>query len=422
MNVLLLVILSLVCYTLAGKYAMKPKLDLAPVKLQSYGTIASRSNMRSNTHELKVVAEKAAGVFRTSVTQQARPELRNVVIVTATNAAYKTHLQNFACWLNELAMKALLFSLDSEMQKYAVKMVQKDPKAPTFYSYEWATGISSTADWRTPEFHVITTAKLEVVLAMLRLQYDVLFVDPDVALMRDPFPYLLWQNVDMAYSRNALCPSSDVFDVFKAYYVDEGNTGFYFVRASNSTINLFHLAIAETVLYTEDEQTIFWRFIKNETRQHEVGAPRAVDLGYCHDFHHSGLVRSRRRPGQQNITIPYVDTKAPQFKGASSQDFLKTGLFVEYTKADHKQEVVMCPLDGCMFSAGALSSQKSLTMLKTGLNWRSESVVSMHANWMIGLKNKVAAMKQNGVWLAAHHEDESYSCSSPDGRFRAKPK
>jgi len=365
-----------------------------------------------DTHALQLTAAKAAGVFRSKTTRQARPELRNIIVVTAANIAYSHHLENFRCWMTRLGFHVLLFSLDPDMHSYALEMTAKDAagsnEEPFLHSFLWGTNIKKVADWRTPAFHVITTAKLEVVLSLLRLHYDVLFVDTDVALLRDPFPYLMWKNVDMAYSVNQICPLSDRFDVWKALYVDEGNTGFYYLRASNSTIRLYELAIAEAPLFpTTDEQTIFWTLLKDETRMASKlgvgGAPDVVDLGYCRDFAFSGLVRSRRRQGEANITttLPYLDVRSPRFKSATSAHLMNNGEFTQYYRStNHTGEIVICPLDGCIFSAGALANEKNKDMHTKGLAMRAESPASVHANWIIGKQQKQMALRNYGFWLA----------------------
>jgi len=355
------------------------------------------------TEELKNTASKAAGVFRSRIARSTRPELKNVIVVTAANAAYSHHVQNFCCWMNRLGFHALLFSLDSEMHAYALDMASKDKDSSKegllIHSYMWGTNIKKVAEWRTPAFHAITTAKLEVVLSLLRLHYDVLFVDTDVALLRDPFPYLMWKNVDMAYSVNKICPHSDTFDVFKELRGDEGNTGFYYIRSTNSTIRLYDLTISEAKRFPNlDEQTIFWTFVKDESRMRGKGAPDVVDLGYCHDFEYSGLVRSRRRKGEEDISIPYVDVRAPHFKTATSAGLLKNGLFSQYANKDHEKEIVICPLDGCLFSAGALRGV-SYHMLEDGLKWRRETSIAIHANFMKGSAQKSGALKRHGLWL-----------------------
>ena len=355
------------------------------------------------TGELQNTASKAAGVFRSSVARSARPELKNVIIVTAANIAYFHHVQNFRCWMKRLGFHALMFSLDPDMHASALDMASKDSKTeePLIHSYLWSKNIRTVAEWRTPAFHTITTAKLEVVLFLLRLHYNVLFVDIDVALIRDPFPYLMWKNVDMAYSVNKLCPHSDTFDIFKELRGDEGNTGFYFIRSTNSTIRLYEVAISEARHYPNlDEQAIFWSLVKDESRMRGTGAPHVVDLGFCHDFEYSGLVRSRRRNGEDSISIPYLDVRSPHFKTTTSAMLLNNGLFATYVTKDLYKEIVICPLDGCLFSVGALRGV-SYHMLEVGLKWRSETSVAIHANFMKGSAQKAEALKKHGLWLHA---------------------
>ncbi len=44
---------------------------------------------------------------------------------------------------------------------------------------------------------------------ILRLGYDVIFSDTDVVIVSDPFPTLLWKNVDYIHCVNEPCPSPD---------------------------------------------------------------------------------------------------------------------------------------------------------------------------------------------------------------------
>ena len=43
---------------------------------------------------------------------------------------------------------------------------------------------------------------------VLKLGYDVFFIDPDVALIRDPLKYMLFKNVDYVHSVNLRCNRS----------------------------------------------------------------------------------------------------------------------------------------------------------------------------------------------------------------------
>ena len=64
---------------------------------------------------------------------------------------------------------------------------------------------SDSVTFRSKQFNLITARKKEAVHDILVLGYDVLFSDTDVAMLRDPLPYLLWKNVDYVHSLNAVC-------------------------------------------------------------------------------------------------------------------------------------------------------------------------------------------------------------------------
>jgi hypothetical protein len=71
---------------------------------------------------------------------------------------------------------------------------------------EGADEITTVAqEFRSKQFNIITARKKQAVLSIMKLGYDVLFSDTDVALVRDPLPYLFWQNVDYVHSLNAFC-------------------------------------------------------------------------------------------------------------------------------------------------------------------------------------------------------------------------
>lgn len=60
--------------------------------------------------------------------------------------------------------------------------------------------------------------------------------------------------------------------------------------------------------------------------------------------------------------------------------------------------VVTCPLDGCMFSAGALRGV-AYDWLRDNLNTRHLPLVSVHANYLKGNELKYHALKKHGYWI-----------------------
>lgn len=186
---------------------------------------------------LEVIARQAAGIYRQPTAYSSHAS--NIVLLTESNHGYLNHLSNFVCFLNRLNFKALIFSMDEDTHRFV-------SNTTGLFSYHWKgwgeiTGEATT--FRSPQFHILTSYKMEVALAVMKLGFDVLYVDPDIALVRDPIPQILFKNVDYVHSVNKICPQCDVWDFYKT--PEEGNTGFYFVRSTPNTQKMFSLAIAD---------------------------------------------------------------------------------------------------------------------------------------------------------------------------------
>lgn len=80
----------------------------------------------------------------------------------------------------------------------------------------------------------MTMRKFEAVLDILKLNYSVLYIDPDVAILEDPMPYMQFKNIDYVFSMDMMCPEGVNWDITKG-----GNTGLYFVRPSQSSIEMW---------------------------------------------------------------------------------------------------------------------------------------------------------------------------------------
>ena len=117
------------------------------------------------------------------------------------------------------------------------------------------------------------------------------------------------------YSHNRICPQFEVWDFFKSE--EEGNTGFYYARTNERTLKLWKDALALSPKYPDlDDQSVFWIHLR------ETKDPKPLPLPHCGHF--------------DNTT--------------------RTG-----------KELVTCALDGCIFSAGDISSRTPIpyTLLRT---------------------------------------------------------
>lgn len=153
---------------------------------------------------LTTALSKAAGVYIDPASNKLGVDMSHTVLVTGCNYAYLHFLHNLKCFVDSLGLKVLVFALDKRAHEYISSNM-----GPNMYSVfvggleEVGEGVSVFA---THQFHVLTTRKKESVLSVMELGYDAVFVDTDIAVLRDPMPYLLWKNVDYVHSLNHICP------------------------------------------------------------------------------------------------------------------------------------------------------------------------------------------------------------------------
>ena len=105
-----------------------------------------------------------------------------------------------------MGLKFLVIAMDDKAYQYLTKHTN-------MVTYYMPTGVDNTSaavtsdsvTFRSKQFNLITARKKEAVHDILVLGYDVLFSDTDVAIVRNPLPYLMWKNVDYVHSLNAVC-------------------------------------------------------------------------------------------------------------------------------------------------------------------------------------------------------------------------
>ncbi|RYG97012.1 hypothetical protein EON65_53505 [archaeon] len=199
-------------------------------------TILAEEDVESVT--LTSVLQRAAGVYKNFTSPH--PDMKNTVIVTASNHGYLNHLMNLKCFLDRLNMKFITIAMDEEANRY----LSKRSDMIIFPKFDGVFGRTApgATHFRTKEFNIISFRKVEIVLEIMQRGYHVLFIDNDVALVADPFPYVLWRNIDYVFSVNIFCWDYYGFDI---HSYEEGNTGFYYIRSSNNTIKIYEKALQE---------------------------------------------------------------------------------------------------------------------------------------------------------------------------------
>lgn len=302
------------------------------VSLLSFFVLAiARVRLVDAKKTLSDVLHQSAGLYVSPELNPFRNDMyhniSNTVLVTAFNFGYVNFIRNLKCYLDRLNMKALVIAMDEMADAYA------DEHLTNFHSY-FLTGkqtVEATpTEFRTKQFHVITNRKIEGVLNILKLGYDVIFIDPDIALLRDPTPYLFWKGVDYVHSVNKICPGSDSWDFYATE--EEGNTGFYFIRSNKRTISLLETFRKEYPRHPQlDDQTILWTLLRG-------------------------------------MKPPLINPRP---------------VCTHFESKDQPDTLVTCHLDGCLFSAGGLRGA-AYNWLEAAVKKRNETVVSIHANFVKG--------------------------------------
>lgn len=333
-----------------------------------YLTVCNSLSANSKVELLKQL-EKVAGVYKNESRSNGL-KLEKTVLITGCNHGFINHLLNFKCFADRLGFKFLVIAMDERAHQYITANTTMDSYLMTGGAVGEVTGHST--EFRSRQFNLITARKKEAVHDILKLGYDVVFSDTDVAMVRDPLPYMLRTNVDYVHSLNYMCTVGETWDFHKSKI--EGNTGFYFVRSNNNTIKLWADAFAAAPKFPRlDDQAIFWRVIR------ESDDPPVLPIGRCRHYNSANDLASM------------------------------------YQYRTHKRFLISCMLDTCAFSSGMISRvyEPELTYetLMANLKTLNESLVTLHANYLSGNRKKMLRMKEYGFWLSHTDENGQHVCA-----------
>jgi hypothetical protein len=169
--------------------------------------IASAEISTSTSDSLLLEAvNKTAGVYRNKTIVK-YDDLAKTILLTVANYAYLNHLQNLLCFTDRLGFEPLIFSMDEKLHD----VIQETGAYVSYYmnaklrTYNKASVDSNVSPWRSKQFILISNLKIAAAIDVMALGYHVLFIDPDVALVRDPFPFVYFKNIDYAHSLNVPC-------------------------------------------------------------------------------------------------------------------------------------------------------------------------------------------------------------------------
>ncbi len=307
---------------------------------------------------IRASASLVAGLYEQLPSYTEQVNLNKTVLVTACNSGYLPHLLNFDCFMKRLGLKYMVFSLDDQLHL----ILQQRHKGIISVPYGSARIKSASSTFRSRQFNLITNRKEEAVLSILTLGYDAIFIDVDIAVVKDPIPQLILPGYDYVHSVNIRCATQrDAFD-----YTDprqEGNTGLYYVKSNAKSVAVWKLALHASLKQKGlDDQTLFWNTIRG------MKFPQFMFTRKC--IH-------------GNVSL---EKELRAFKGSDST---------------LHERWVACPLDACSFSSGSLLGRYGYQEMMQVVKDTNRTIFSLHANFVTGANKKQYALQRHGFWLTA---------------------
>ena len=203
----------------------------------------------------------AVGVYR-----DPRRAHADVVFMTLGNSGYWELLENWMCHMDRAGYAYLVVALDRGLVD---TLARSRPHAAVCLLLRNDDDLAAMTEFNDAGFGRLSAMKFVAVGALLAAGYSVLFADADVRFRHDPFPEVLASPCAYTYQ-------SDGDEV--AGPDTEGNTGFFYARATPAVARMHALALAECDAHPErDDQTNFW----NAMRAHRPLPFRNATGGYC---------------------------------------------------------------------------------------------------------------------------------------------
>jgi hypothetical protein len=158
--------------------------------------------VRAKRYGLKDAIDAAIGIYQDSTVTVPGLDLRNTLIVTATNFGYLNQMFNYKCYMERMKWKYLILALD----KNTSDVLEVDSLGLiTYPAWEDGQAASTVSSYfREPVFNFISLRKIELTYHILKMGYDVIFMDNDIPVINDFLPALGSYDdmYDLMYSKN----------------------------------------------------------------------------------------------------------------------------------------------------------------------------------------------------------------------------
>mmetsp|Transcript_21205 Transcript_21205/g.55302 ORF Transcript_21205/g.55302 Transcript_21205/m.55302 type:complete len:734 (+) Transcript_21205:388-2589(+) len=291
----------------------------------------------------------------------------NHVILTGVSYNYRDMLMNFVCNLRRLKIfdSLVIAAWDEDMYRWGFQM-----GLPIFYfQTDVAVDVGRDLAYGSKEFRKVTKLKSQVVLEILRMGYDVIWTDTDIAWLQNPLPKLAAMESDFVVQSNAPATEAAANGPLRI------NSGFYRIRSSPIAIAGLEAVVHHAANSRLTEQPSFY------------------------------LVLCGGKDGKFKNGDDACIFKAPSRPGGYGE----TG----------ETELVVQFLDRHHYPNGA-SAERSGRRRRywdvSDIRGHSDKLVILHNNWIKGFASKVGRMVEHGLWYYAR--DDMVCRYEPDVRFQ----
>jgi len=321
------------------------------------------------------------------------------IIITAANWGYREVLANWICRLVDLGMHnhytVVVLTFDEPTaelvkRKYPSIVVQIDsprifePKSNAAVAPPTAKHhVSETlrpSKYGAPDWNSVTAQKLSGVLSLLKTDRDIVFVDLDIALVRNPIPHILEtfdfdEGPDFVFQTNVRdAPGCALVndDASRSQIIPDFaefkhiNSGLYFLKSNSVTIGWLKYAITTCQKDKVDDQ---------------VGFVRATQF-----YEHAKRLKL--------------------FPDCSQVKAMNTEGEGQTVRAKHSLEMVACVFNECEFptgwATGRYPARNVDPAVELDLKWMQNPTTSpylYHPNFIQGMTNKINKIKLKGLWV-----------------------
>eukprot|EP00271_Cylindrocystis_brebissonii_P002251 TRINITY_DN126_c0_g1_i1.p1 TRINITY_DN126_c0_g1~~TRINITY_DN126_c0_g1_i1.p1 ORF type:complete len:877 (-),score=90.30 TRINITY_DN126_c0_g1_i1:489-3119(-) len=178
-----------------------------------------------------------------------------VITLVAVSFSYANILMAFVCRLRKLGLadNLVIAAFDEEVYEFGVRRGLPIYFEAASLVLRFDMSVRVKCYYRTDCFRQITKVKSRTVLSILEMGYSVLWTDVDVVWFSDPLPHLL------SYGPDSLAIQSNEPDHTKAGTgIHRLNSGFYFARAEESTLEAFKSIVSHAAKSRRSEQPSFY--------------------------------------------------------------------------------------------------------------------------------------------------------------------